>query len=210
MTKSYTYCLKVPFSESVVSNFLSRAHSGWLLFKGVRGASEFTQDVCCWLNSVKSSGPILHVRRIAGNEALRPVSNRLSTASRSRQSLYWKALCETLRTFAFNIGTQSYRDLYHRHFSSSNRPWTRTECTRRFSSVRQRHRSCSIVNDDHGKHLHWCVDCFQYDCSQGSVYPNVFSQIKLKWLISLGVTQMVQLLANQEKLLYSLAILRVM
>ncbi len=65
MTKSYTYCLKVPFSESVVSNFLSRAHSGWLLFKGVRGASEFTQDVCCWLNSVKSSCPIVHVRRIA-------------------------------------------------------------------------------------------------------------------------------------------------
>ncbi len=65
MTKSYTYYLKVPFSESVVSNFLSRAHSGWLLFKGVRGASEFTQDVCCWLKSVKSYCPILHVRRIA-------------------------------------------------------------------------------------------------------------------------------------------------
>ncbi len=176
MTKSYTYCLKVPFSESVVTFliFFPRAYSGWHLFKGVRGASEFTQDVCSWLNSEKSSGPILHVRRIDGNEALRPVSNRLSTVSRSRQSLYWKTLCETLCTFAFNIGTQSYRDLYHRRFSISNRTSTRTECTRRFSSTRQRHRSYIFVNDDHGKHLHWYGDCFQYDCSQGSVYPNIF------------------------------------
>ena len=58
------YSLKVVFSkivESTVSNFLSRPHfrkaSTW---EELEINMRFTQDVCCWLNSVKQSYPILH------------------------------------------------------------------------------------------------------------------------------------------------------